>query len=128
LVIPTGSADRDLGGGEWRGELPIALGWKTGATKLYLQAGYAHGFGRSRGGTYPFGALVLYDLTDDFTVGAEIAGEGARDLDDDDKIVGNVGFQWNVLPKVELHASVGRMLRNDDGPRFQSKLAVQINF
>lgn len=128
LIMPTGNVDRDLGDGEWRGELPVALGWRTGEAKIYLQAGYAHGFGRNRGGTYPFGALFLYGLTDTFTIGAEVAGEGARDLDEEHKVVGNIGFQWDVAPHVELHFAVGRTLRNDDGPDFQSKLAVQINF
>jgi hypothetical protein len=128
LVLPTGSVGRGLGDGEWRGELPVTLGWKMGAAKFYGQVGYAHGFGRNHGGTIPFGALLLYDLSDTFTIGAEIAGEHARDLDADDSTVANVGFQWTVLPNVELHAMVGRTLRNDDEPAFQTKLAVQVNF
>jgi hypothetical protein len=128
LVMPTGSVGRGLGDGEWRGELPVTFGWKSGAAKFYGQVGYAHGFGRNHGGTIPFGALLLYDLTETFTIGAEVAGEGVRDFDEDDHVVGNVGFQWTALPNVEVHAMVGRTLRNDDGPAFQTKLALQINF
>jgi hypothetical protein len=130
LVMPTGNAEKGLGDDEWRMTLPVALGWREGPFKVYAQLGYGHGFGRSTGGTIPFGALVLYEVSDTLTIGAEIAGERPCDVDTENHVVANIGLQWEPVPGIEIHWAVGRTLRDDrvDGPQFQSKAALQINF
>ena len=110
-IAPTGS--NGLGGGEWRVEVPLILGWARGPVQVRGQLGYERGL-KTGEDEVSFGVVTEYDLSDTLSVGAEVVGGTPSLAVRDYEAQANLGFKLKVASKVELQGRIGRSLRNDD--------------
>lgn len=113
LVIPTGS--QGFGDGEFRLEAPLIAGWARGRWEVRGLVSYAHSL-ESREDEFGVGAAVEYAVSEDLSLGGEIAsshpGLGFREHESHV----NVGFVWGVSKAIELQGRIGRTIANTAGP------------
>ena len=112
LFVPSSSHGVDEH--EWRIELPVVLGYRTGPVELRGLIGYARSL-ESRADEMSYGLVAEYDLTGNLSIGAELAGHTdpgafvhAAELEAD------IGFTYALASKVELQGRFGQSLRDDD--------------
>lgn len=126
LIAPTGT--NGLGDGEWRFEAPLVIGWARGPVEIRGEIGYERGF-KSGEDEVSFGAVAEYDLTDSFSIGAEVTGNTPSLGFPGYETAADVGFKWEFAPSVELQGRIGRSLRDDDHvPQTDAALYIEIAF
>ncbi|MGN6270177.1 MAG: hypothetical protein ACTHM0_09835 [Sphingomonas sp.] len=126
LIAPTGS--NGLGDAEWRFEAPLVVGWGKGPFEVRGEIGYERGF-KSHEDEVSFGMVAEYDLTDAFSIGAEVTGGTPSLAFRSYEAAADVGFKWEVASSVELQGRFGRSLRRDDHrPQTDAALYIEIAF
>ena len=126
LIAPTGT--NGLGDDEWRFEAPLVVGWGNGPVEVRGELGYERGF-KTHEDEVSFGILTEYDLTDSFSVGAELTGSTPSLALHSYEAAADVGFKWEFAPSVELQGRLGRSLRRDDHrPQTEAAVYVEIAF
>jgi hypothetical protein len=129
FAIPTGSERKGLGERHARFTLPLYLGKTFGRFGVAAEIGYSRSLGRHADDEMPYGFLVTYKVSDELTVGSEVAGSMPRDEPDSYDLSGNVGAKWKVASGVQLQGLVGRSLAGPNhGPSAFSKLVLKLEF
>ena len=108
LLLPTGSATRDLGEGRTQIFLPVWLSKDLGRWTLFGGGGPTIGHGAGERDFLLFGAGVLRDVTDDWHVGAELY-ETTRSASHAPSLLSlDLDVVRDLSVHVHLFASVGR--------------------
>lgn len=111
LLAPVG--EREVSEDDWRVELPIVFGWRTGALTLHAMSGYSASLS-NKGDDIPFGALATYDVGDTLTLGIELVGSApVSDLDSYEAEIG-AAAAYAFADGWALEARVGRTVRIED--------------
>jgi hypothetical protein len=126
MHIPTGDADRGLGGGHIQFFLPVWIQKSWGSWTTYGGGGYWINPGQGNRNFYQIGWLVQQNLSDALAVGAEIFSFG-RDTDDGRSRTGyTVGGIFNLNENHHILFSAGSDLSGDN--RLSLYLAWQWTF
>ena len=108
LLIPLG--EREVSEDDWRLELPVVFGWRTGPLTLHGMTGYSASFS-DRGDAIPFGALATYDIGERLTVGVELVGSApVSDLDGYEAEIG-AGAAYAIADGWTVDGRVSRTVR-----------------
>jgi len=129
VSFPTGSARRGLGEGDVAFELPLILGYKTGAWELGAEIGYTHTHHQREDDIAYLGMLVMRRVLPTLRLGTEIVMETPRArLREADTFL-NVGLKWGFGGRFELQALAGTSLDTADHQRVgKFKLAIETKF
>lgn len=126
VALPTGNARRGLGEDDVAIELPLILGYKTGAWELGSELGYTHIFHQHRDGAYG-GVLVMRRVLPTLRLGAEFVVEAPTALLREYDTMVNAGLKWGFGGRFELQALAGRTLHTaDHDATSKFKLAVKM--
>ncbi|HEU4959363.1 MAG TPA: transporter [Sphingomonas sp.] len=126
VIAPTGT--HGLGDDEWRFEAPLVIGWASGRVEVRGEAGYERGL-KSHEDEVSFGVVTEYDLSDSFSIGAEVTGSTPSLAFRSYEAAADIGFKWEFARSVELQGRLGRSLRRDDRrPQTEAALYVEIAF
>lgn len=108
LIFPTGNTARDLGGGRFQIQLPIAIGKSWGPWTTYGNVGYDLVDHSPLLRNFPFAGWVLQrNLNQKITLGGEVFTQGASDGNTQAYTILNVGGIYNFTKKLSLQFSAG---------------------
>ncbi len=124
--IPTGDSDRGLGSGHAPVFLPVWVQKSRGPWTTYGGGGYWNNPGAGNRNFWQLGWLVQRDLSEFFTLGAEIFYFGKDTVDGRDRTGYNIGGILNLSEEDHILFSAGRDLAGDN--RFSAYLAYQWTF
>lgn len=128
VALPTGNARRGLGDDDVALELPLILGYKTGAWELGSELGYTHIFHQHHDGAY-WGVLAMRRVLPMLRLGVEFVVEAPTALLREYDALANAGLKWGFGERYELQALAGRTLRTaDHDATSKFKLAVEMKF
>lgn len=126
LQIPTGSESKGLGNGDLQFFIPVWLQRNMGPWTTYGGGGYTINPGDNHKDFWFVGWLVQREINKNFTLGAEIFHETAREHGGDSNTGFNVGGTINLSENHHILLSAGRDI---DGPnRFSSYIGYQFTF
>jgi len=126
LVLPTGDQDKGLGSGETQVFLPLWLQKAWGPWKTYGGGGYWINPGTGRRNYWFFGWLLQRDISQNFTLGAEIFHQTPSEVGGDSSTGFNVGAIINFDDLHHLLLSAGKDLSGPNNASFY--IAYQLTF
>jgi hypothetical protein len=126
VELPTGNESRGLGSGHTQLFLPVWLQKSLGKWTTYGGGGYWVSPGLGNKNSWYVGDLVQYQLTKNFTPGAEIYYRTAQTTDSTGTAQINFGFVWDLTDDYHILASAGPSIRGPHG--YQTYLAFQWTF
>ena len=118
LVLPTGDQDKGLGSGETQVFLPLWLQKAWGQWKTYGGGGYWINPGTGSRNYWFFGWLLQYDISQNFTLGAEIFHQTPSEVGGDSSTGFNVGAIINFDDLHHLLLSAGKDLSGPNDASF----------
>jgi hypothetical protein len=128
LIVPSGSEQRGLGGGQMQGFLPIWLTKEINQWTIFGGGGYNINPGVERKNWWFTGVGVTRELTPEWTVGVEIFHTTPTEKDAKDNTAFNVGAIYNISNSHHVMVSVGRNLINArENNEFSAYIGYQIN-
>lgn len=108
LLVPLGA--REVSEDDWRVEVPVVFGWRTGGLTLHAMTGYSASFS-DRGDSIPFGALATFDIGESLMVGVELVGSApVNDLDGYEAEIG-AGAAYAIADGWTIDARLSRTVR-----------------
>ena len=129
LEVPTGNAERGLGGGHAREFFPLWLQKSFGHWLTYGGGGYWNNPGAGNKNFWFFGWLLQYQVTDDLALGGEIFHQTADSEGGRDSTGFNLGGIYDITEHYHLLFSAGRGLQHaSDSNQFSYYLALQWTF
>jgi hypothetical protein len=108
FILPTGNEDKGLGSGETQVFLPLWLQKSWGPWKTYGGGGYWINPGTGNENYWFFGWEVQRDLSEHFTLGAEIFHQTPSEVDGESSTGFNVGAIINFTDLHHLLISAGK--------------------
>jgi hypothetical protein len=132
VLAPTGNARWEFGSGHPELLLPIQVGLRFAANKVFLygEVGYDIVFGEPESNFWKYGVAVEWQVHEKIEVMGEVGGLiFPRDADPDD-IFFNLGIRYDLSESVAFIGSAGRSFRHRDigAPEFASFVGVQITW
>jgi hypothetical protein len=125
--IPTGDRRRGLGAGVGRAFLPVWVEKAIGRWTVYGGGGYGINPGAEGKNAWRFGAVALYQYTENFQFGGEVYQQTAQAPGDKDAPGFNLGGSYSLAEDLNLLFSAGRGLANAaDNNRFSGYLGLQV--
>lgn len=130
VTIPTACADRCLGDGFWRAQLPIKFGKTKGDWCPFAEAGYQWAFDDSAGNAALWGVGTLYNFSKHFAAGAELYGLIPIEQQAAHTFAATVGAVYTFNANWPLKDSISQSLRDEmqPGPQPAGVFFVVWNF
>jgi hypothetical protein len=111
--VPTGSAAKGLGNGQVWYKLPLWIQKSWGPWTTYGGGGYVINRAPAQR-SYPFaGWLLQRDLSEKWTLGGELFGQGAQSVGGSGFTLANLGGAYNFTRGFSLLFSLGRTIRGE---------------
>jgi hypothetical protein len=126
IEIPTGDEDKGLGNGKAQVFIPVWLQKSWGPWTTYGGAGYWINPGKGNDNWWLFGWEAQRDITDMFTVGAEIFHQTRSEEEGDSDTGFNVGGFINLSELQHILFSAGRDFKGPN--RFSYYVGYQLTF
>ena len=126
LEVPTGDADRGLGGGHVQAFFPIWLQKTFGKWTTYGGGGYWINPGKDNQDWWFAGWEAQRQITSNFSLGAEIFHETAKEKGGDSDTKINIGGIYDFNETYHLLFSAGPTIQGPSG--FQGYIALQLTF
>lgn len=113
LLLPTGDRAHELGEGRAAFVLPLLAQKSWGKWTLYGNIGYWWQTAADTRDYFYAGAVLERDITDRFTLGAELYGNSPKERAAKSTFAFNVGGKWKLSDHLNLLFSAGRDIVGD---------------
>jgi hypothetical protein len=126
VFAPTGSTQEGLGGGHWKVLLPLWLQKGFGPWTTYGGAGWWRNPGEGNRDFLQYGWLLQRELTEGWSLGAEVFHQDSAGLGQPARTVWDLGFEAALVHHLQVVGSGGRVFQGPKGSQYY--LGLRGNF